>query len=64
MNIDGDKTIYICKQCNSHNILHDAWAQWNSDTNAFELASVYEDKKCGDCDAKYKYLEPTIIPVQ
>lgn len=52
---------YICTNCNSTNIMHDAWAQWNPTKHSFELVNVYDDKFCAECETSYRYLEPTPI---
>ena len=53
---------YICKNCGSNDILHDAWARWNNLLRCFELTNVFDDKKCGQCDTTYRHLDMVEIP--
>ena len=52
------KLHYVCTHCDSDQILHDAWAVWNPDTGGFELANVFDNKFCGNCEATFNWLEP------
>ena len=57
------KRDFVCTHCHSTHILHDAWAQWNPDTESFELAEVYDQKFCGNCEATFNWLEPVEVPI-
>lgn len=40
----------ICAACGSHNVKRDAWAEWNEETQAWELGTVFDAGHCDDCD--------------
>lgn len=52
---------YICKNCGSDDIRHEAWARWNNLLSVFELGHVRGTKLCANCDTKYHHLEPVEI---
>lgn len=43
----------LCPCCHSDNIIRDAAARWNPETNEWELASVQDDMTCDDCGASF-----------
>ena len=49
-----------CKSCGSENVLRDAWAEWDSETQRWELSSVFDHAYCDDCDSETKILEEAI----
>ena len=38
-----------CKYCGSENVSVDATARWNTDTQAWELAALFDNSDCDDC---------------
>ena len=40
---------WVCSECGSDEVLHDAYAIWNSETQDFELRSVHDDCVCEGC---------------
>lgn len=43
------KTI-VCKQCGSEMVRRDAWGEWDSTTQQWVLADVFDYAYCLDCD--------------
>lgn len=55
----------ICKDCGSDDVVADAYASWNVDTQSWEVSGVYDkDNYCNNCDEEKKYLEKEIIQEQ
>ncbi len=40
----------ICSSCGSDRIVRDGWAQWNVDTQIWELTAVYDHSFCLECE--------------
>lgn len=55
-------TKYICPQCDSSHIVHEAHAEWDWRTRTFRLLRVLSRGICSFCQARFHYLEPTPIP--
>lgn len=52
----------VCPECGSDNVLLDAWASWNHDKQAFEVAATFENGICEDCasdtsDGHFRHTE-------
>jgi hypothetical protein len=43
---------WVCSHCGSENVLLDAWAAWNIETQSWELANVFDAAFCEDCDGE------------
>jgi hypothetical protein len=41
---------YVCSICGSENVLRDAWASWDLESQKWELASTFQAGFCQDCD--------------
>ncbi len=39
-----------CRNCGSTNIKIDAWAEWNEETQEYELSQTFDDAFCEDCE--------------
>lgn len=46
------KTKYVCTKCGGDNILYDAWARWNPDTQEMELERNFDNTFCEDCESE------------
>lgn len=46
------KLTLICERCGSDNVLVDAWARWDYETQAYVLASTQEYEWCEHCDGE------------
>lgn len=44
------KETWFCSVCGSLNIVHDATARWDPDTEEFELIDVCDGDYCEDCE--------------
>jgi predicted RNA-binding Zn-ribbon protein involved in translation (DUF1610 family) len=40
---------FVCPDCGSHNVLRDAYAEWNEQAQEWELHGVYDNFTCDDC---------------
>ena len=43
--------IPVCKLCGSTDVVKDAWAYWNFDTQDWEIQYVFDDTFCNSCQA-------------
>lgn len=46
---DQPKQKPICEACGSEDILVDAYASWDVETQKYVLHSTYDDTRCNDC---------------
>lgn len=53
----------VCSTCGSENVMRDAWAVWNPDTQDWELGNVFDAGHCDDCDGEASLSEEEIRPV-
>jgi len=44
----------VCSYCGSTDVLVDAWAKWDEETQTWVLDSVYENSICNVCDGESK----------
>lgn len=44
-----NKHTYVCTTCGSDQVLLDAWAAWNPDTQKWELSSTFDSAYCEKC---------------
>jgi hypothetical protein len=42
----------VCEKCGSEDVWVDAAAEWNTDTQSWELGNMWDYSHCGDCDSK------------
>lgn len=50
------KQIYVCRYCGTDDILEDAYARWDVETQQFELSSTHGNAVCEneDCEASQR----------
>jgi hypothetical protein len=48
---------FVCATCGSENVRRDAWAEWDTDSQQWELASIYDHAFCFACDAETHLVE-------
>ena len=41
----------VCEKCGSEDVWVDAAAEWDTDTQSWELGNMWYYSHCGDCDA-------------
>lgn len=46
------KLTYVCSICGSENVKRDAWVAWNASAQTWEVADVFDDGWCDDCDGE------------
>ena len=46
-----------CANCGGSNVLLDAYAFWNDETQDWELAHSFDDARCDDCDGETEIVE-------
>lgn len=46
-----------CSDCGSENVLRDAWASWNVETQEWELGQVFDEAFCEQCEGACKIGE-------
>lgn len=39
----------ICEECGSSLVTRDAWAEWNEETQDWQLGAIYDFAFCHDC---------------
>lgn len=47
----------VCEICSSDRVHVDAYAEWNIDTQAWELASLFDHSWCYDCDTETDIID-------
>lgn len=55
---------YICSKCGSTNVRRDADVAWNAQSQAWELAGVYDAAVCIDCGHNGNLAERLLAPDQ
>jgi hypothetical protein len=61
-NAKTDKNVkYVCRECGSGQILHDAWAVWSEDIQAYELSTVLDFTFCEQCDGETRTEEIEVL---
>ena len=46
------KIAYVCDFCGSEEVLVDAWAQWDKDSQRWELFNTFDAAFCAECDGE------------
>ena len=46
------KVKMVCTTCGSDDVVRDAWAAWDKDTQAWELHSIYDNAFCNTCSGE------------
>ncbi len=46
-----------CDSCGGENVLLDAWAQWNVETQRWELGATFDHAVCEDCDGETRIVD-------
>ena len=41
---------YICTHCGSSDVVFDAYAEWNPETQEFEIYNTFDDSWCNECE--------------
>ena len=47
----GAKTM-VCARCGSEDVLRDAWSEWSTENQAWELGTVFDRAHCNACDGE------------
>ena len=42
----------ICRWCKGHDVLADAYAQWDEDQGNWSLTTTFDNYECTDCDGE------------
>jgi hypothetical protein len=51
----------VCGTCGSVEVWVDALAEWDVDTQSWELGSTFDNSWCRDCDGQHHQSETNII---
>lgn len=49
-----------CIYCGGPNVMRDAWAVWNIDTQKWELGNVFDHAECADCESETQINESPV----
>ena len=49
-----------CKSCGSEHVVRDAWAEWDSEAQRWELSNIFDHAYCDDCESETTILEEAI----
>ena len=55
-----NKVKYQCPHCNSDEILRDAYASWNVDSQQWELENVFDYTICNQCEREVSPIEKPV----
>lgn len=47
----------VCSNCGSSDVLRDAWASWNTQTQQWELENVFDEAWCDNCAGSTSLIE-------
>jgi ribosomal protein L37AE/L43A len=50
----------VCSHCGSENVMRDAWAVWNVDTQQWDLGTVFDAGHCDDCEGEASLEEVSV----
>lgn len=53
----------VCGACGSDSVMRDAWAEWNTENQAWELGQVFDAGHCDNCDGEARLVERPVRPV-
>jgi predicted nucleic-acid-binding Zn-ribbon protein len=61
---DNHPVTLHCIECGSHNVVKDAFAEWDDDTQKWVLSHIYDAVSCLSCgyESKSGEVERRIIP--
>ena len=51
------KTVKVCHNCGSDDIVKDAWASWNVEKQEWELEDFFDDTFCRACAQSYNWAD-------
>lgn len=54
------KVKMVCSECGSDNVLKDAYAAWNVETQEWELSATFDNTVCDNCGAVDSVIEVEI----
>jgi hypothetical protein len=54
------KVKMVCDHCGSEDVLADAWASWNIESQEWELSQTFDDKYCENCESSCKVNEEPV----
>ena len=54
------KVSYVCTECGSNNVMWDAWAKWDEDTQEMYMENYYDHTYCNNCDGECSVEEVVI----
>lgn len=46
------KVQMVCAHCGSSDVMRDAWAEWDVETQDWVLGTIFDHAHCNDCDGK------------
>ena len=47
----------VCEECGSDEVSRDAWANWDTATQRWELGAVFDYAHCHKCDCETSIIE-------
>ena len=47
----------VCTTCGSDDVIIDAWAKWDVETQQAELHNVFDNRFCNNCESECKIKE-------
>lgn len=50
----------VCKECGSDNVVKDAWASWDEETQMYVLEDFFDYEFCKDCDGETTIIDEEI----
>lgn len=53
---------FVCRCCGSDQVLRDAWASWNADSQQWELDNIFDHAYCTNCDGETSITEKQFEP--
>jgi len=51
------RTMMICEECGSSDVMLDAWAVWDAESDAWVLGQTFDAGHCAHCDGEARIVE-------
>lgn len=53
------KVEFVCNRCGGDDVSRDAWANWDTSTQAWVLGAVFDYAHCHKCESETRLVERT-----
>lgn len=54
---------YVCPDCGSDDVAHDAWAEWDQNNQCWTVRCIFDNAYCFRCDGEKRYLDTVKLKI-